>query len=418
MFIIFTCFALFIACTKIEKKQPVDEIDQEIMIHEAESLNDTTYEHGQNKSVINGEVKFEREQTFKSSDDVLLGVMGDFTVDANNRVYIADRDQTVVHVFYEDGRYNTSIGREGNGPAEFSAISPNTKLRIDSNKLYVPSYANSYNFFPDRLQVFDLTDFTFIMTINLIGKNRQDYSNELSGYYPLKYNVLESTYILVAYNRSPNDYKDDESHIKFMIQDSTSRILKGPIIQQKDRKQLIHTVTKTEIPYEAIKSFSFFSKSLFAISDDDVIYTARSEEFKVDVRNTEGTILRTISHPYTNLPVTRGELIDLYEEKETSVMGDGVEEAMIAEADSIPDTWPALNELLVDDENRLWVSTIVEDFDVYEWWILEESGELITTFKWPRDETIEVIKNGKMYTRETDEGTGLQQVVRYRIEME
>jgi hypothetical protein len=203
-----------------------------------------------------------------------------------------------------------------------------------------------------------------------------------------------------------------------MIQDSTSRILKGPIIQQKDRKQLIHTVTKTEIPYEAIKSFSFFSKSLFAISDDDVIYTARSEEFKVDVRNTEGTILRTISHPYTNLPVTRGELIDLYEEKETSVMGDGVEEAMIAEADSIPDTWPALNELLVDDENRLWVSTIVEDFDVYEWWILEESGELITTFKWPRDETIEVIKNGKMYTRETDEGTGLQQVVRYRIEME
>jgi hypothetical protein len=35
MFIIFTCFALFIACTKIEKKQPVDEIDQEIMIHEA-----------------------------------------------------------------------------------------------------------------------------------------------------------------------------------------------------------------------------------------------------------------------------------------------------------------------------------------------------------------------------------------------
>jgi len=29
-----------------------------------------------------------------------------------------------------------------------------------------------------------------------------------------------------------------------------------------------------------------------------------------------------------------------------------------------------------------------------------------------------VVKNGKMYTRQTDEETGLQQVVRYRIEIE
>jgi len=65
--------------------------------------------------------------------------------------------------------------------------------------------------------------------------------------------------------------------------------------------------------------------------------------------------------------------------------------------------------------NRLWVFTIVEDFDVYEWWVLELSGELITRFEWPREEPIEVIKNGKMYTRQTDEETGLEQIVRYGI---
>jgi hypothetical protein len=68
-----------------------------------------------------------------------------------------------------------------------------------------------------------------------------------------------------------------------------------------------------------------------------------------------------------------------------------------------------------DDSNRLWVSTIVEDFDVYEWWVLEDNGELITKFDWPRDEPIEVIKNGKMYTRQTDEETGLERIVRYQI---
>ena len=90
---------------------------------------------------------------------------------------------------------------------------------------------------------------------------------------------------------------------------------------------------------------------------------------------------------------------------------------MIEEAEQLPTHWPAIHEMLIDSNNRLWVSTIVENFDIYEWWVLEASGELITKFEWPRDEPIEVIKNGKMYTRQTDEETGLEQVVRYGIEI-
>ncbi len=41
----------------------------------------------------------------------------------------------------------------------------------------------------------------------------------------------------------------------------------------------------------------------------------------------------------------------------------------------------------------------------------------MSKFEWPRDEPIEVVKNGYMYTRQTEQETGLQQVVRYRIEM-
>lgn len=49
---------------------------------------------------------------------------------------------------------------------------------------------------------------------------------------------------------------------------------------------------------------------------------------------------------------------------------------------------------------------------------MEETGEPLTKFEWLRDEPIEVIKNGNMYTRQTDKENGLQQVVRYGIEME
>ncbi|TVR32958.1 MAG: hypothetical protein EA390_04565 [Balneolaceae bacterium] len=76
-----------------------------------------------------------------------------------------------------------------------------------------------------------------------------------------------------------------------------------------------------------------------------------------------------------------------------------------------------IRRLAVDDKGRVWVATIVKNFSVHEWWVLEENGELMARFEWPRDEPIVVIKEGKIYTRQTDEETGLQQVVRYRVEI-
>jgi hypothetical protein len=49
--------------------------------------------------------------------------------------------------------------------------------------------------------------------------------------------------------------------------------------------------------------------------------------------------------------------------------------------------------------------------------VLQETGEVIARFEWPRDEPIEVVNNGYLYTRETDE-MDVASIVRYRIEME
>jgi hypothetical protein len=84
----------------------------------------------------------------------------------------------------------------------------------------------------------------------------------------------------------------------------------------------------------------------------------------------------------------------------------------------LPSFWPVLRAVVIDDKDRLWVATTVENMKVYEWWVLEKNGELITQFQWPRIKPIQVVKNGNIYTRETDEETGLQQVVRYQVEFE
>jgi len=55
---------------------------------------------------------------------------------------------------------------------------------------------------------------------------------------------------------------------------------------------------------------------------------------------------------------------------------------------------------------------------IHEWWVLQDTGELIATFRWPGNRSIEKIQDGYFYARETEETTGQQQVVRYRVEME
>lgn len=407
-------FAILLSgCSANESSENVN-LDSDEHESQIEAPSDQAEEPDTNVDSVE-HIRFHQDKTYGTTDDILVGVFNAIAVDSKGRVYIADRNQTEIHLFHPDGTFLRSLGREGAGPGEFYGIRKDTFIKIDSGKLYV---TDGDLRFPHRVHVFLLDDLTFSHTFILVADNIDEFAEDLNGYYATRVYPLKNGNYLIPYRRPEYVYRDQTSFIRYVQQNSDRTILDGPVFEQQDRKNLIYLVENVPSPYNAIKTFPFLGKSLFAMSDDEQIFTARSEEFKIDVRNTDGTILRTINHPYTHLPLTREELIDIYKDIETSPMGEGVEEAMIREADNLPDTWPALNDLLVDDENRLWVSTIVEDFDVYEWWVLDQSGELLIKFEWPRDEPIEVVKNGMMYTRQTDEETDLQQVLRYGIEME
>ncbi len=364
------------------------------------------------------EIKFEQSQVYGTTDEIIVGNISSFTVDSLSRVLLADRSQTRIHVFQYDGTFLTSIGRQGKGPAEFAAISPNTIITEYGNQLFVPNYANSYNFFPNSVQVFSLEDLSFSHTVNVVAENRNEYEDELDGYFPVRAFPRNDGNFVIAYRRMPNEYKDDDSYIRYFIQSGKARILSGPILEQKDLKYLTHEVLNVEMPYTALQTFSFLGKSLFAMSDDGFMFTARTEEFTIDALDPDGNHVRTISHSIKPVNLNRRELVKRYEQQKSSPLGEGVLSAMIKNTDQIPDVWPVLNDLLIDDENRLWVSTIVEDFEIYEWWVLKETGEVITKFEWPRVKLIKEIRNSAVYTLETEEETGLQQVVRYGFKLE
>lgn len=372
------------------------------------NVNDSTKEL---KHDVN--VEFKKQITFGSNQEIIVGEVTAMVVDDNDNVFIADKTQTLIHVFKKDGSYLKSLGREGKGPGDYSSITFNTTMSIFSKQLFV---TDTFFYFPHRANVYSLEDIVFSYTMNLIPENLSEYKI-LKGHFPKQIIQQNGNVFLVSYHKSPNVYKDKESTIYYVLINNENYIVANPILKQKDQKNLTYLV-EGEHPYLAIRSFPFFGKSLFAASEDGYLYVARSEEFKIDVYDSVGNFMHTFKHSFNNKIFSKNKTIDQYlETGYGSELGDGVVLKMLKNAEDLPKTWPALDNMFIDDENRIWVSTIVENDEIYEWYILEHSGKVISKFNWSRDKPIQTVRNNKLYTIEENPNTYEKEVVRYKIEI-
>ncbi|MDR8393828.1 hypothetical protein NC796_21930 [Aliifodinibius sp. S!AR15-10] len=154
-------------------------------------------------------------------------------------------------------------------------------------------------------------------------------------------------------------------------------------------------------------------------SGDDNIYLARTKHFLIEKLDPNGNYIRAFYYPVKRKKFSPQDAIQATEEKYVEYVSEWrVSVIKNADEENIPDKWPALNTMLIDDKNRIWASLIVNNEEVYQWWVLENSGKLIVRFTWPRSRSIEVVKDGYLYAKKTDEETGLAKVVRYRIDMQ
>lgn len=168
--------------------------------------------------------------------------------------------------------------------------------------------------------------------------------------------------------------------------------------------------TRTQLEVFLYPVEPFFGNALTVLSNDNSIYWAGPDYFLIKIYSPDGLYKHAFYYPHKKITLTRESAIEAE-----------VSDLFIRNMDSmdLPETWPVLKGMKIDDQDRLWISTIIDDFEVYQWWVLDASdGSLLARFNWPRNKPIEAIKDGKLYTRETDEETGLEKVVRYDIVLE
>lgn len=352
-------------------------------------------------------IHFEKELEITNTDEHWIGSVFSFDVDSDNRIYIVSGHE--IQVFDSMGFYMATLGGSGSGPGEFRSISI-MKPVIQSNHLYV------YDGSLQRINVYSLEKLDFSHTIVLSQENWSDI-DELTGSFPSgwDYYIRDDGIILLGLRRS-----ESIAYYPFEL-DGTIRHPVEKVFEQERTASPLSGIAARPVAPDNLP-LPFDRRSLLAVSEDGHFISARTEDFLIEVKGPDGNHLRSIYYPFEKSLVDREAVLQVaYSGYDSSTV-------LTRQMRSVdfPESWPALAYMMVDDQMRIWVATITDDPDHYEWWVLDEFGQLLATFTWEgskrlrhmEEMEIRTIRGNYLYTSETDE-TGLaKKIVRYRIDME
>lgn len=317
--------------------------------------------------------------------------IGDIAVDEAGNLFLVNNQKKRIEVFNAAGEKLTNIGQPGSDPGDFQ--NP-VHLQVVGDHLYV--YDSSLNRgYQYSLSNYDLRNTTYF------GRVAQSIrTDSLKGIQPFSVHIMEDENYLALFQK----VYTPENRRLFMYRVNPDGALVSDQLLSFRNKNLFVDETKNPplimmLPYEP--------ETLFATDAANNLYSAFSEHFLIELRDKSGQKIEDRYYPFEKQNLIRTDAINLFR--------DTFQRRAVRRAD-LPDKWPALSKMLIDDKDRLWVATIINDLNVYRWYVMEHSGEPVATFVLPRQKEIEVIKEGYIYIKKYNSREFSDQVKRYTID--
>ena len=328
------------------------------------------------------------------SNDVLLGRITWIKTDESGHIFISDDGEKRINMYTPDGDFITSLGRKGQGPGEFEYVH---NLVVDETHVYAMDFSKNL------INTYFLDSLEFDTAIMMIRDDQR--SEQIQGYYPSGFHVLANGEFLVTYMKSfgIND-TDSQNRVELVYKvNRDGRMHSEPVLELKIVEPV---VLRTE---NSVSVFGTpFSESLeTALSPSRRIVVNRTDRFLFQLFDENGRYERAFYYPFSNKPLTRERALNQYDNENY--------QRAIRNYD-LPETWPAIDTFLLDDEGRFWIATIIDDEEMLEWWVLDEQGELLAKQIWPKNQQIEHVWNNYVFMLEEDE-MGLVEVVKYQLSL-
>lgn len=322
-------------------------------------------------------------------------LFGDVTwleVDPAGRIWVLEGQAQELRIFGPNGRYLTTVGREGGGPGEFAR--PLHIQRGPDGNMWVVDPQNN------RISLFD-TAGTYLEGKRMPGgfvimpwPGGFDREGHYYGPVPL-----------------PND--DDELFKMGLVRYDTAftpmdtlAIPHDPVTRDRFELRSENSFWITSIPYTA--GFEW------RLSPAGTLWGMLTGEYELFEIAPSGDTLRTITRDFTPLPVTEADMEEARERLESFVRNGGK-----VDWSKIPDTKPATDDFFFDDQDNVWVLPVTTQDDagrIFD--VFDGDGRFLGTVRSPAPLSMNpapIFRGGMLYGVTEDE-LEVPYVVRLAIE--
>ena len=345
-------------------------------------------------------IRIEKRAHYPGEENIHFAQIHAIDVDDEGNVYIADigDGSAGIHVFSDDGSYIGKTGRDGDGPGEFRGL---MDIHVSGDSLFALDVSLN------RIQIFSLPDRTLADIV--MYDTRGLVTDPLPGgfpqiIYPVQLLAARDESILMSFVRT--DYTIDTLLVHQVNFD-------GEFVQ-RDILKIRHGewLGAPDVPsrFPAV----FLDRGFIQMTADNHIIVANGTEILIKEFNMDGVYQRAFYHPFRNRTLDSSELSEMY----------GTEEEVLSQLqrilryNTLPSVGPAFDAMVVDDENRIWIATIVDDREEREWWVMDRQGKLQSKFRWPAGREIRKIAKGSIYALDSNPETYEETVGRYSFFLE
>jgi hypothetical protein len=249
----------------------------------------------------------------EDQEEEIFSQMSAVTVDDKGNIYILDREENIIKIFDSKGKFLRSFGKQGQGPGEMNGP---IGLRITpDNELMVEDTLNQ------RLAFFSL-DGKFLRQLSTakalgLALVRIDSKGNIMGQQ-----------IVTAEGKITREVKKYDSEL-------------NPLF----------TIAALDFPNVLTEKFNPFDLIFYSeLAKDDTIYYGNLKEYKIEVFNPDGKIIKRILKEYNPVKIT---------EKDKEEYLARLPSVAVAFKDRIefPKNYPACQSFSLDDQGRLIVRT-------------------------------------------------------------